>query len=136
MVILLAQLLTKHSMLFYYMCGTPSLFGGGSALAFFTAVGAWVWLDSVNQDRNRVAKICAVALGGILVLNTCVCFYLGGSMKHRRSARARDTLLTQEVQQVSSSSLGSNSGTWLPVSNGLVMSNEPVPETNSNLGTV
>ncbi|KAJ3571891.1 hypothetical protein NP233_g3462 [Leucocoprinus birnbaumii] len=77
------QLLTKRSLLFYYLCGTPSVFGGASALSFFVAVGSWVWLDAVNQDRNGVARFCAVALGAILMLNTCVCFYLGSSMKGR-----------------------------------------------------
>lgn len=72
------------------MCGTPSLFGGASALAFFTAVGSWVWLDQVNQDRNNIAKVCAAVLGGALTLNTCVCFYLGGSMKGDQWVLAQD----------------------------------------------
>lgn len=111
-------------MLFYYMCGTPSLFGGASALAFFTAVGSWVWLDQVNQDRNNIAKVCAVVLGGALTLNTCICFYLGGSMKGDQWVLAQDA--GQEASQIMPAELPRGRESWSQISDVIVA--EEVPQ--------
>ncbi|KAF9451036.1 hypothetical protein P691DRAFT_808879 [Macrolepiota fuliginosa MF-IS2] len=124
------ELLTKRSMLFYYMCGTPSLFGGASALAFFAAVGSWVWLDSVNEDRNRIAKYCAIALGGILVLNTCVCFYLGGSMRGSRWVR-QATHTPNDTQQSAPAGRDRNSQTWSQVSD-VIIRDDPEHEISQS----
>lgn len=113
------------------MCGTPSLFGGGSALAFFVAVGSWVWLDTVNQDRNRIGKVCAVVLGGVLTFNTCVCFYLGGSMKGRHWVHRTRGRAPQEVRQAIYGPLGGPTGTQPPISDIIILNNEPEIEAPS-----
>ncbi len=115
------------------MCGTPSLFGGASALAFFTAVGSWVWQDQVNQDRNNIAKVCAAVLGGALTLNTCVCFYLGGSMKGEQCVRAQDHA-SQEVPRVVPAQLSRGSGSWSQISDIIVIGE--VPQSSSISGAV
>ncbi|CEL57045.1 hypothetical protein RSOLAG1IB_08298 [Rhizoctonia solani AG-1 IB] len=66
--------LSKQTYLFYYLNSTPSLFGGMSALAFFVAVGAWVWLET---DQGIAARILVVLLGAALIGNAAVCFVLG-----------------------------------------------------------
>lgn len=63
-------------MLFYYLNSTPSLFGGASALAFFVAVGAWVWLE---QDQGVAARVLVILLGAALMGNAGVCFVLGAT---------------------------------------------------------
>jgi len=73
------QVLVRHPTLFYYLCGTPSLLGGASALAFFVAIGSWTWLDDAAAERGWGGKICSIGLGSVLVINAGVCFYLGAS---------------------------------------------------------
>ncbi|QRV83121.1 hypothetical protein RhiJN_11137 [Ceratobasidium sp. AG-Ba] len=66
--------LSKQTILFYYLNSTPSLFGGASALAFFVAVGAWVWLET---DQGIFTKILVVLLSAALMGNAGACFVLG-----------------------------------------------------------
>ncbi|KAJ1301773.1 hypothetical protein OPQ81_009002 [Rhizoctonia solani] len=66
--------LSKQTYLFYYLNSTPSIFGGMSALAFFVAVGAWVWLET---DQGIVARVLVVLLGTALLGNAGACFVLG-----------------------------------------------------------
>ncbi|CAE6475524.1 unnamed protein product [Rhizoctonia solani] len=66
--------LSRQTFLFYYLNATPCLFGGASALAFFVAVGAWVWLET---DRGIVARILVVLLSAALMGNAGACFALG-----------------------------------------------------------
>ncbi|KAF8598018.1 hypothetical protein BDV93DRAFT_610060 [Ceratobasidium sp. AG-I] len=68
--------LSTQTTLFYYLNSTPSLFGGASALAFFVAVGAWVWLE---QDQGVVARVLVVLLGAALMGNAGACFILGAT---------------------------------------------------------
>ncbi|KAF8894604.1 hypothetical protein BD779DRAFT_851734 [Infundibulicybe gibba] len=71
--------LVRHPTLFYYLCGTPSLFGGASALAFFLAVGSWTWLDEPAASRGWGPKAGALLLGVALVCNSSICLFLGAS---------------------------------------------------------
>ncbi|CAE6475532.1 unnamed protein product [Rhizoctonia solani] len=66
--------LSEQTYLFYYLNSTPSLFGGMSALAFFVAVGAWVWLET---DQGIAARILVVLMGAALMGNAGACFVLG-----------------------------------------------------------
>ncbi|CEL57044.1 hypothetical protein RSOLAG1IB_08297 [Rhizoctonia solani AG-1 IB] len=66
--------LSKQTYLFYYLNSTPSLFGGMSALAFFVAVGAWVWFET---DQGTTARVLVVLLSTALMGNAVACFVLG-----------------------------------------------------------
>ncbi|CUA75713.1 hypothetical protein RSOLAG22IIIB_11949 [Rhizoctonia solani] len=68
--------LSKQTYLFYYLNSTPSLFGGMSALTFFVAVGAWVWLET---DQGIGARVLVVLMGAALMGNAGVCFVLGAT---------------------------------------------------------
>ncbi|KAG8722425.1 hypothetical protein FRC08_002406 [Ceratobasidium sp. 394] len=68
--------LSKQTILFYYLNSTPSLFGGASALAFFVAVGAWVWLET---DQGTVSRVLVILLGAALMGNAGACFVLGAT---------------------------------------------------------
>ncbi|KAG8723939.1 hypothetical protein FRC09_001048 [Ceratobasidium sp. 395] len=68
--------LSKQTILFYYLNSTPSLFGGASALAFFVAVGAWVWLET---DQGIVSRVLVILLGAALMGNAFACFVLGAA---------------------------------------------------------
>ncbi|KAG8745506.1 hypothetical protein FRC10_007853 [Ceratobasidium sp. 414] len=70
------QELSKQTILFYYLNSTPSLFGGASALAFFVAVGAWVWLET---DQGIVSRVLVILLGAALMGNAGACFVLGAA---------------------------------------------------------
>ena len=72
-------MLVRHGSLFYYLCGTASLFGGASALAFFVAVGSWTWLDDAAAGYGWGGKICSIILGSVLLINAGICFFLGAS---------------------------------------------------------
>jgi hypothetical protein len=71
-----SQLFIRDAHLFYYLQATPSLFGGGSALAFFVAVGAWTWLET---DYGWGPKVVSVILGAALIGSAALCFVLGGT---------------------------------------------------------
>lgn len=73
------QVLVRHDNLFYYLCGTASLFGGASALAFFVAVGSWTWLDDAAAGYGWGGRISSICLGSVLLINAGVCFILGAS---------------------------------------------------------
>ncbi|CEL57043.1 hypothetical protein RSOLAG1IB_08296 [Rhizoctonia solani AG-1 IB] len=66
--------LSKQTFLFYYLNATPSLFGGAAALAFFVAVGAWVWLET---DQGVISRVLVVLLSAALMGNAAACFALG-----------------------------------------------------------
>jgi len=68
--------LTRRSGLFQYLYSSPSLFGGGAALAFFVAIGAWVWLD---LDSSLTTRILVILLSAALLANAGACFVLGGT---------------------------------------------------------
>ena len=72
-------MLVRHGSLFYYLCGTASLFGSASALVFFVAVGLWTWLDEAAAGYGWGGKISSVSLGFALVINAGICFFLGAS---------------------------------------------------------
>ncbi|TFK42593.1 hypothetical protein BDQ12DRAFT_283566 [Crucibulum laeve] len=71
----------ENSILFYYLYGTPSLFGGAAALSFFVAVGSWTWLELGIGNHGVASKILSVILGTALMANAGMCFYLGGSRR-------------------------------------------------------
>jgi len=76
------KVLVRHGILFYYLCGSASLFGGGSALAFFVAVGSWTWLDNAAAGYGWGGKIGSIGLGSVLLINAGVCFVLGCSTEY------------------------------------------------------
>jgi len=76
------EYLVRNSSLFYYLYGTPSLFGGASALSFFVAVGSWTWLDEQTGQFGWGGKVCSVILASALMFNVGICFYLGASIEH------------------------------------------------------
>ena len=71
------QFLTKQTHLFYYLYATPSLYGGGAALAFFVAVCAFTWLEESTAGYGWEGRVAAVILSGVLIGNAAVCFVLG-----------------------------------------------------------
>ncbi|KAG9017832.1 hypothetical protein FRB95_011320 [Tulasnella sp. JGI-2019a] len=68
--------LTRRGLLFQYLYSSPSLWGGGSALAFFVAIGAWVWLD---LQSSLTTRILVILLSAALIANAGVCFVIGGT---------------------------------------------------------
>lgn len=71
------QFLVSRTHLFYYLYATPSLFGGGAALAFFAAICAWTWLDDSTAQFGWGPRICSVLLSFALLSNALACFILG-----------------------------------------------------------
>jgi len=73
------KVLVRYGRLFYYLCGTASLFGSASAVTFFLAVGSWTWLDEAAAVYGWGGKISSIGLGFVLAINSGVCFFLGAS---------------------------------------------------------
>lgn len=73
----IVQFLVSRTHLFYYLYATPSLFGGGAALAFFAAICAWTWLDDSTAQFGWGPRICSVLLSFALLSNALACFILG-----------------------------------------------------------
>ncbi|KAH8108871.1 hypothetical protein DFH11DRAFT_1630903 [Phellopilus nigrolimitatus] len=71
------QFLVGRTRLFYYLYATPSLWGGGAALAFFVAICSFTWLEESTAKYGWEAKISAVVLSAALIGNAVACFVLG-----------------------------------------------------------
>ncbi|KAI5118395.1 hypothetical protein M0805_007529 [Coniferiporia weirii] len=73
------RFLVRRPRLFYFLYATPSLWGGGAALAFFVAICAYTWLEESTAQYGWEAKASAVILSCALIGNAVVCFILGAS---------------------------------------------------------
>ncbi|KAI5118397.1 hypothetical protein M0805_007531 [Coniferiporia weirii] len=73
------RFLVKRPHLFYFLYATPSLWGGGAALAFFVAICAYTWLEESTAQYGWEAKASAVVLSCALIGNAIACFILGAS---------------------------------------------------------
>ncbi|KAL5492111.1 hypothetical protein ACEPAI_3558 [Sanghuangporus weigelae] len=67
----------KYPLLFYLLLATPSIWGGGAALAFFVAVCSFTWLEESTARYGWEAKTASVLLSALLMANSFACFILG-----------------------------------------------------------
>ncbi|THH11331.1 hypothetical protein EW145_g726 [Phellinidium pouzarii] len=71
------QFLVNRKNLFYFLYATPSLWGGGAALAFFVAICAYTWLEESTTQYGWEAKAAAIVMSCALIGNADACFFLG-----------------------------------------------------------
>jgi len=88
--------LTRHNHLFQYLYSTPSLGGAGAALAFFVAIGAWVFLD---LDQGWKTRTSVLLLSAALICNASMCFVLGGSTWQSTEAKIPDLRSPEDARK-------------------------------------
>lgn len=85
------QFLVHRSRLFYLLYATPSLWGGGSALAFFVAVCAYTWLEESTAQYGWSPRAAAIVMCAGLIFNAVICFILGAGVTYHDAEEGTET---------------------------------------------